>query len=891
MMLPRQAALRTLVTVVAVVGLLVAVPSSSAISGAQKWAIVLCNFTNQTAQPNSLTYYQQMFQGAGSSSLDFVDYWRDNSYSQVDVSATTVTGWHTIASTRDAWAAMNRFDKQVACGNAAEAGGFSFAGYYGFVTIFPEAKGALGAAAASADTTITVTTAAAYNFYPTPPFNVNVDDGSLPNGGNNETMTVTAISGNQFTVTRGVMGTTAQAHNNGAGLIVPGDLFGRGASGFTLGGNSYTLGSAVLPHDVNLTGAAHETGHGFNYDHSRKLSTSTTDYNDCYDIMSAYATCSFSGDFGLSNLGSVNAAAGPGITGILLDVQGWLPAARVVDLNNAACNQTTLDLVALNQPGVAGTLVARIPAAVVINTPGNTTTTSSKYWLEYREATGWDQGVPPGVILHLRGGDGFAYWVDSATADGRLVLGEEFVDASQNTYVAINGIDTVAHKAKLTMAGCKLDASMAWAGDTTGDYSDAVTLAGDLTVTGSAAPIPNQPVTLTLGSQSCSATTNSAGRAQCSITLNQIPGSYTAGAAFAGDAAYNSANASASFTITREDSQVTYTGPSEKDYHDAFTASGTLVDPDSSASIAGRTVTFTLGATDVCSATTDGSGASSCSITPSQVPGSYTMATVFAGDAYYEPSSDADSFEITKEETQTTYNGPTVILQGASGVTLKAELLEGGPADVDGDGTTAPPVPAGQTLTLSLGSQSCTGIADATGTASCSLTFTGALGSQPLKAEFAGDAYYLPSSDTGKTAIVFAFPSRGAFTLGNSTDAAATPTTTVTWWSNSWGSLNSLTGGPTPSAFKGFAGTVTKLPTTSPTNVCGTSFTTTGGNSPPPTSGVPSYMGVLVTSSVGKSGSTIAGTWAKIVVVKVEPGYDSSPGHPGTGTIVATFCN
>jgi hypothetical protein len=49
-------------------------------------------------------------------------------------------------------------------------------------------------------------------------------------------------------------------------------------------------------------------------------------------------------------------------------------------------------------------------------------------------------------------------------------------------------------------------------------------------------------------------------------------------------------------------------------------------------------------------------------------------------------------------------------------------------------------------------------------------------------------------------------------------------------------------------------------------------------------------MGVLVTDSATKSGSTIGGHWARIVVVKVDPGYSPNPGHPGTGTIVATFC-
>jgi hypothetical protein len=49
-------------------------------------------------------------------------------------------------------------------------------------------------------------------------------------------------------------------------------------------------------------------------------------------------------------------------------------------------------------------------------------------------------------------------------------------------------------------------------------------------------------------------------------------------------------------------------------------------------------------------------------------------------------------------------------------------------------------------------------------------------------------------------------------------------------------------------------------------------------------------MGVLVASSVTKSGSAVGGHWSKIVVVRTDPGYAASPGHPGTGMVVATFC-
>ena len=62
-----------------------------------------------------------------------------------------------------------------------------------------------------------------------------------------------------------------------------------------------------------------------------------------------------------------------------------------------------------------------------------------------------------------------------------------------------------------------------------------------------------------------------------------------------------------------------------------------------------------------------------------------------------------------------------------------------------------------------------------------------------------------------------------------------------------------------------------------------------GGNSPPPVSDVPSYMGVVVSSSVTKSGSNVSANLVRIVVVRTAPGYSPNPGHDGTGTIVATF--
>jgi hypothetical protein len=63
-----------------------------------------------------------------------------------------------------------------------------------------------------------------------------------------------------------------------------------------------------------------------------------------------------------------------------------------------------------------------------------------------------------------------------------------------------------------------------------------------------------------------------------------------------------------------------------------------------------------------------------------------------------------------------------------------------------------------------------------------------------------------------------------------------------------------------------------------------------GNSSNPPAGPLPAFMGVIAASTVTKSGSQISGDTTHIVVVQTNPGYDSNPGHAGTGKVVAVFC-
>ena len=187
-----------------------------------------------------------------------------------------------------------------------------------------------------------------------------------------------------------------------------------------------------------------------------------------------------------------------------------------------------------------------------------------------------------------------------------------------------------------------------------------------------------------------------------------------------------------------------------------------------------------------------------------------------------------------------------------------------------------------ESVTITLGSgtgaQSCTGTTDSSGTATCTIVVNRPLGPDSVAANFSGDAFYLPSSDK-EAVVVFAFLGSGSFVIG---DLNAAPGNGVTFWGAQWAKVNSISGGPAPNAFKGFADTVPLS--------CGGTWTSSPGNSSSPPGGTPSFMAVIVSSSITKSGPTITGDVPKIVIVQTKPGYGPSPGHDGTGTVVAVLC-
>ncbi len=328
-----------------------------------------------------------------------------------------------------------------------------------------------------------------------------------------------------------------------------------------------------------------------------------------------------------------------------------------------------------------------------------------------------------------------------------------------------------------------------------------------------------------------------------------------------------------SFVVGSTPTTLTYTGATTGDYHDSVTLSATLTLSGTSAGVSGQTITFTIGSQS-CNGTTNTAGAASCSLTLDQVPGPYTVNASFAANGNYQASSASSSFTITKEETTLSYTGDTVIANNTT-AHFSGVLLEDGTVPI-----------SGRTVTFTLGTggtaQTCTGTTDATGTAACTIFVNQPPGAGVVSDNFAGDAFYLPSSASATT-LIFAFLTHGSFVIG---DTTAIVGQTVTFWSATWSAQNPLSGGNASPSFKGFASAISSNPP-----VCADTWTSDPGNSSNPPGTLPQYMGVVVSSTINKSRANISGNVPEIVVVQTNPGYASDPGHRGTGRVVAVYCH
>ena len=280
-------------------------------------------------------------------------------------------------------------------------------------------------------------------------------------------------------------------------------------------------------------------------------------------------------------------------------------------------------------------------------------------------------------------------------------------------------------------------------------------------------------------------------------------------------------------------------------------------------------VPVTLGAT-----ATDPDGDSN-TLTASWKFGDGSTATVLkATHTYAEPGSYTAELTVTDADkgvakgTTTVTVGPrtpSLVLKTPPTLDVSSPTVAAQLGDTVNASTARLP---GHDLTFEAGGETCTASTNAAGEASCALPAgSPALGPSTVTARFDGDSLYSTGTAQGKT-VVYGSPSGGLFVVGDRTATGA-----VTFWSPSWWLLNTLSGGPAPASFKGFA---TKAP--------GGWIASPGFDHSPMTA--LEWMAVLVATHIEKDGSLISASASRMVVVHVQT-YE--PSLVGRGTVVASI--
>jgi hypothetical protein len=123
--------------------------------------------------------------------------------------------------------------------------------------------------------------------------------------------------------------------------------------------------------------------------------------------------------------------------------------------------------------------------------------------------------------------------------------------------------------------------------------------------------------------------------------------------------------------------------------------------------------------------------------------GTHTIIAAFTGDGAYTASGLGPvTFNVLKDGTVLTYTGPPPSLPSKS-VTLSGRLTDDMSRNL-----------GGMTVLFNLGSQSCSGVTDGSGTATCTIAkLTQKPGNHTLTSSFAGNGDYVPSS-TSVTFVV-----------------------------------------------------------------------------------------------------------------------------------------
>lgn len=895
---------RAALAVVLIAGLLTLIPPPPAGAAVETKPLIvaLCHGNNQSwpQNLNQAHFEDQFSETAGSETI--ADYWRDISDGQFSIEGTRVVDVQ-LDVPRDAIGDRDQNDFGQCRDGLNAQYDIDWDVYAGPVVIKPQTQGRTVSTIDDDDTQVQVRAdgPSVMDDWPSAPFTlVLTKTGTLWQDAevNIENVTVTSVTKDDstgiatFTIVREQGGYRQSTKPIPSAKAWPANTIVKDISDAYGSRNS----TAVVSSHEDPSVTNQELGHFFGFDHSRKLSTATSAYGDCFDVMSTLACTShyFPVPFAYPG-GTYDQWNGPGMTSIFLDLKGWIPASDRAEFAPTDCRQQTYTMRALGVDGSALQQI-RVPVSMEIQDG----VTSEYLTVELRsQQFHWDQGIPrDAFVLHLKGDDDLSYLVDAFGAGGtngmklrdRYVFDARTTETDDDRYFFVNSIDEATGTGQITVASCPITTEVTYTGPTSFTYDTEVGVGATFALTNGVAG-PGGPIDFEMGGSTCWANlplgdpTVIPAEADCDLDIDMVPGTYTLTARWdSTSAAFAPSEDTATVTVARRGTTLQVDTPPETAYHDPVELSATLAelphadDASPDGSVVGRDVRLEIGdaaSVQTCEATTATDGSATCTIdSVEQVPASGIAVTAtFSGDDYFTPSSATSSFDVVKRATELIIDAPDFTADGGP-VTLTGTLVEddGGPID-------------GRLLFLSLGeapdAQWCVATTNTSGDASCEITNVDqSLGPVSIHGSFAGDPYYLSSSDVDEL-VVFAWTRGGNFVIG---DGSASDGAAVTFWSSEWYLENATSAGRAPDAFKGFADGPSSAQ-------CGTGWTSSGGASANVPDDVPEYTAMLVTGSVVKHGRNISGDTRAIAIVQVEPGFQGAAGHAATATVVGMLCS
>ena len=399
--------------------------------GVKPLIVALCHGENQT-WPESLdqAYFQSQFEETGGSET-IADYWRDISHGNFSIQGSRVLDVQ-LDRPRDDIGDRDDDDFGRCRDGVNDQYDIDWNEFAGPVVIKPATTGETVAAIDADDTEVQVRTSSpsVMDDWPAAPFIlVLTTNGSLWRNADEalESVRVTGVSKDYDT---GIATFTIEREQEGyRGRTSPAKPF---PAGTTVRDISDTYGSknrtAVVGVYASPSVINQELGHFFGFDHSRKLSTATSGYGNCFDVMSTLTCTSHYFEKSVQGSGTtIDLWNGPGMTSIFLDINGW------IDPNDVAGFCTETDTFYMRALGVSGTDPQQV--RVPIQVPIRDGVTSDYLTVELRsQVFAWDQGIPQDAfVLNLKGDDGLAYLVDDAPGGtSGMVAGDEYTFGGDN---------------------------------------------------------------------------------------------------------------------------------------------------------------------------------------------------------------------------------------------------------------------------------------------------------------------------------------------------------------------------------------------------------------------------------------------------------------------------